>query len=241
MDQPADLPPADPPPANPRRLRARLGVAVVLVALVVGFFALGLNRLVGLEALRANQQSLAAVVAAYPLLAPLSYGLLYAGIAALSLPLNVPLALGAGALFGLWEGALVASFASATGATLALLSSRFLFRDAVQRRFGRRLADVEEGIRRDGVFYLLTLRLMPVVPYTVVNLLFGVTGISAWRFYWVSQVGMFPAALVYVNAGTQLNQVHGLSDILSSRLVMSLLLLAVLPLLARFIVARARA
>lgn len=218
----------------------RLVVFAGLIGLVGGFFALGLQDRLSLSALQANRAALAAVVAAHPVLAPLGYWLLYAGIAALSLPVNIPLSLGAGALFGLAEGILVVSFASATGATLAFLSSRFLFRAAVQRRFGRRLADVEAGIRRDGVFYLLTVRLVPAVPYTVTNLLFGLTAIPVVRFYWVSQLGMLPATAVYVNAGTQLDRLQGISGILTPQLMGSLVLLATLPLAARWLVARLR-
>ena len=122
------------------------------------------------------------------------------------------------------------------GATLSFLSSRFLFRDVVQRRFGDRLHDIEVGVARDGVFYLLSLRLAPVVPFTLINLLFGLTAIPMLRFYWVSQIGMLPATAVFVNAGTQLEKLTSVSGILSPALLISLLLLAVLPLAARFVV-----
>ena len=219
-----------------RRQLGRLLLVVVLAAIIGGFFALGLQDSVNLDALQANRARLQAWTDAHPVVAPVGYGLAYAAVAALTLPINIPLSLGAGALFGLAEGTVVVSFASACGATLSFLSSRFLFRDIVQRRFAGRLRDVEAGIARDGVFYLLSLRLVPAVPYTVINLLFGITAIPVWRFYWVSQLGMLPATMVYVNAGTRLDQLHGLSGILSPGLVVSLLLLAVLPLAARLAV-----
>jgi uncharacterized membrane protein YdjX (TVP38/TMEM64 family) len=219
---------------------SKLLLVAVLVALIGAFFGFGLQHRLNLAALQENRQWLLDLSTAHPVVAPLAYGALYTAIAALTLPVNVPLSLGAGALFGLVEGTLIVSFASALGASLSFLSSRFLFRDSVQRRFGGRLRDIEAGIERDGVFYLLSLRLAPVIPYTLINLLFGLTGISVFRFYWVSQLGMFPATAVFVNAGTQLEKLQSVSGILSPALLGSLLLLAVLPLAARFAVGAMR-
>lgn len=222
----------------------KLLLVAALAATIGGFFALGLQHSVSLQALKDNRERLAQAIDAHPLLAPLAYWSLYTAVAALTLPVNIPLSLGAGALFGLVEGTLIVSFASACGATLSFLSSRFLFADLVRRRLGGRLADVEAGIARDGVFYLLTLRLVPAVPYTLINLLFGLTSIPALRFYWVSQVGMLPATMVYVNAGTRIDRLDSVAGILSPALIVSLLALAVLPLAARWtvrVLRRARA
>lgn len=219
---------------------AKLLLLAALATLIGAFFILGLQRSISLQSLQTNREALLALVRAHPIAAPALYLLLYAGVTALTLPVNVPLSLGAGALFGLIEGSLIVSFASATGATLSALSSRFLFRDLVQRRFGKRLAEIEAGIAQDGVFYLLTLRLAPVVPYTLINLLFGITDFPMRRFYWVSQLGMFPATAVYVNAGTQLEHLTSLSGILSPGLILSLLLLAIVPLAAKFVADRLR-
>ncbi len=221
--------------------RGRLLLAAVLVVLVCGFFALGLHRDESLGALQAHRVWLLSVCKSHPVLAPVAYGLAYAGIAALTLPLNIPLSLGAGALFGLAEGVVLVSFASACGATLSFLSSRILFRDVVQARFGGRLRDVEAGIARNGVFYLLSLRLAPVVPYTMVNLLFGLTAIPVTRFYWVTQLGTLPATLIYVNAGTRLESLQSLSGIVSPGVLVSLLLLAGVPLVARVVATRVAA
>ncbi len=223
-----------------RRWAGKLLLVSVLAALVAAFFAFGLQDRVSLQSLQENRAHLVLVCSAHPFLAPLCYFAIYACVAALTLPVNIPLSLGAGALFGFVEGTAVVSFASALGATLSMLSSRFLFRDLVQQRFGARLKDIEAGIARDGVFYLLTLRLVPVVPYTVINLVFGLTAIPVLRFYWVGQLGMLPATAVYVNAGTQIEQLHGLSGILSPELIVSLLLLAVLPMVARYVVGMVR-
>ncbi len=219
---------------------SKLLLLALLVILIAAFFASGLRDRLDLQSLQENRRALIDLVQAHPVAAPLAYLLLYVAVAALTLPVNVPLSLGAGALFGLVEGTLIVSFASAIGATLSFLSSRFLFREAVQRRFGARLRDIEEGIARDGIFYLLSLRLAPVIPYTLINLLFGLTAIPVLRFYWVSQLGMLPATAVFVNAGTQLEYLQTVSGILSPGLIVSLLLLAVLPLAARVLVGALR-
>ncbi len=211
----------------------RLLLAAVLAAAIGGFFALGLQHEFTLAALQANRLALAVFCDANPILAPVAFFTAYIAMAGLTLPLNVPLALAAGALFGVAEGLLVVSFASAIGATISMLSSRFLLRDVVHARFGGRLAEVEAGFARDGLFYLLALRLAPVAPYTVVNLVVGLTTMSVWRFYVVTQIGTLPTLLVFVDAGRRLDEVQNLADILSAGLIAALLALAALPLLAR--------
>src|SRR2546430_7855244 len=140
------------------------------------------------------------------------------------------MSLAIGAVFGLLWGTLIVSFASSVGATLAFLSSRFLFREAVRNRFGGRLRAIDAGLEKEGAFYLFALRLVPAVPYIVVNLVMGVTPIRTWTFYWVGQIGMLPATIVYVNAGTQLATAKSLSGILSPRLIGPLLLTGHFPL-----------
>jgi uncharacterized membrane protein YdjX (TVP38/TMEM64 family) len=213
-------------------------LALALLGAVGGFVALGLQHEFTLDAIRAHRLALSGLCQAHPVLAPLAYFAIYVSVAALTLPLNVPLSVGAGALFGVAEGAVVVSFASAIGATLSMLSSRFLLRDMVNARFGRRLAEVEAGVARNGMFYLLALRLAPMVPYTVVNLLFGLTAISALRFYAVTQLGTLPTLLIFVNAGRRLDEVDSLRGVLSPGLLAALLLLATVPLLARAASAR---
>lgn len=159
----------------------------------------------------------------------------YVAITALSLPIAVWMTLGSGALFGFWGGLLLASFASTLGATLAFLAARYLLRDWVRERLGARAEKIDAGLKRDGAFYLFTLRLIPVVPFFAVNLLMGLAPISAARFYWVSQLGMLAGTAVFVNAGTQLSRIESLSGILSPRLLASFALLALLPWLARIV------
>jgi pyruvate/2-oxoglutarate dehydrogenase complex dihydrolipoamide dehydrogenase (E3) component/uncharacterized membrane protein YdjX (TVP38/TMEM64 family) len=157
----------------------------------------------------------------------------YVAVAALSLPLAVWMTLGAGALFGFWQGLLIVSFASSLGATLAFLAARYLLRDWVRERLGTRAAAIDDGMRRDGPFFLFSLRLIPVIPFFAVNLLMGLTSIPALVFYLVSQAGMLAGTATYVNAGTQLAKLDGLSGIVSPELLISFALLGLFPWIAR--------
>ena len=215
----------------------RLFVVGVIAALLVAFFAFDLGRFLTLDALKASQLTFAAWYAESPWLVAGSYFLIYIAVTALSLPGAVIMTLAGGALFGLWTGLLLVSFASSIGASLAFLASRFLLRDWVQSRFGGRLAAINAGMQKDGAFYLLTLRLVPVFPFFIINLVMGLTPIKTRTFYWVSQVGMLAGTAVYVNAGTQLAQLEGLSGILSPGLLGSFVLLGIFPLLAKKLVA----
>jgi pyruvate/2-oxoglutarate dehydrogenase complex dihydrolipoamide dehydrogenase (E3) component/uncharacterized membrane protein YdjX (TVP38/TMEM64 family) len=149
----------------------------------------------------------------------------------------VIITLAGGAIFGLWQGLLIVSFASTLGATLAFLASRFVLREWVEARFGQRLADINAGVDKEGAFYLFTLRLIPVVPFFLINLLIGLTRMKVWTYYWVSQIGMLAGTAVYVNAGTQLAQLDSVKGILSPALLGSFVLLGIFPLIARRIVA----
>ena len=219
----------------------KLGLAAVIVAAIAAFFAFGLQHYLTLEALKARQQELDAYRATHPLVLAGGFFVAYVIVTALSLPGALPLTLAAGAIFGLVEGTLLVSFASTMGATLAFLSSRLIFRDSVERRFGQRLKTINAGIEREGAFYLFALRLVPIFPFFVINLLMGLTSLSVLTFYWVSQLGMLAGTIVYVNAGTQLAQLQSLSGVLSPKLIGSFVLLGVFPLIARWIVGRVKA
>jgi pyruvate/2-oxoglutarate dehydrogenase complex dihydrolipoamide dehydrogenase (E3) component/uncharacterized membrane protein YdjX (TVP38/TMEM64 family) len=216
-------------------IRKILLLLVVLLG-IVAFFAFDLDRYFSLAFLKESQASLAALREQQPLQLALGYFLVYIAVTALSLPGATIVTLAGGAIFGLGWGLLIVSFASSIGATLAFLTARFLLRDSVQARFGQRLADMDKGIQRDGAFYLFTLRLIPVVPFFVINLLMGLTKMKAWTFYWVSQLGMLAGTAVYVNAGTQLGQLESLQGILSPGLLGSFVLLGLFPLIARKVV-----
>jgi pyruvate/2-oxoglutarate dehydrogenase complex dihydrolipoamide dehydrogenase (E3) component/uncharacterized membrane protein YdjX (TVP38/TMEM64 family) len=208
-------------------------LALLILAAIVLFAAFDLGRFFTLDFLKQTQGILASWQSNdAPLMAAAYFGL-YVAIAALSLPGATIITLAAGAIFGLAEGALLVSFASSVGAVLACASARFVLRDSVQRRVGNRLKAVNEGMARDGVFYLFTMRLVPVFPFFVVNLLMGLTRVRLTTFYWVSQLGMLPATIVYVNAGTQLAHIQRLADIASPRLLLSFTLLGIFPLIAR--------
>jgi len=215
----------------------RVALVVLIAALVVAFFAFDLDGYLTLGALKAGQATFAGWYQNAPWLVAGAYFVIYVVVTALSLPGAAVMTLAGGALFGLWTGTLLVSFASSIGATLAFLASRFLFRDWVQARYGKRLAAVNAGIAKDGAFYLFTLRLVPVFPFFLINLLMGLTPIKAQTFYWVSQLGMLAGTLVFVNAGTQLAQLDGLGGILSPELIGSFALLALFPWLARALVA----
>ena len=211
----------------------RWGVLAVLLLAVVAFFALGLGRYLSLEFIKAQQGQLETWRAANPLRAALTFFAVYIAVTALSLPGATLLTLAAGAIFGLGWGSLIASFAASIGATLAFLISRIVLRDWVQSRFGERLAAINEGMRKDGAFYLFTLRVVPLFPFFLINLAMGLTHIKLLTYYGVSQLGMLFGTVVYVNAGTQLARIDKLSDVASPGLLASLALLGVFPLLAK--------
>jgi len=221
-------------------LRKILLAAVIAVAVGL-FFAFDLGRYLSLDALKAQQAAIESFRAERPWLAAAIYFALYVAVTALSLPGAALMTLAGGAVFGLWWGTLIVSFASSAGATLAFLVSRFLLRDWVAGRFGERLAAIDAGIRREGAFYLFTLRLVPLFPFFVINLLFGLTAMKARSFYWVSQLGMLAGTVVYVNAGTQLARIESLAGIVSPALLGSFALLGVFPLMAKKAVDAVRA
>lgn len=210
---------------------------LLLAAIGVGlFFFYDLNQLLTLDGLKGSMAQFDQYKAQSPFLVIGGFFLLYILVTALSLPGAAILTLAAGALFGLAQGLLVASFASSIGATLAFLVSRYLLRDTIKKRFPERLAAIDTGVEKEGAFYLFTLRLVPVFPFFLINLLMGLTAIKSWTFYWVSQIGMLAGTFVFVNAGTQLAQIDSLSGILSLDLILSFALLGVFPLIAKSLI-----
>lgn len=204
-------------------------LAVALIALLQS----PVVDLLTLEGFKANREALQAQVEGHRWLAALAFFAAYVAAAAFSIPGAAVLTLAGGALFGLWQGLALVSFASTLGATLAFLASRYLLRDAMEARFGARLAPIQAGLAKDGLFYLATLRLMPIFPFWLINLLMGLTKIRLLPFALVSQLGMLPGTLIFVNAGTQLASVRSLGDILTTELLGSLLLLGVFPLVVQ--------
>jgi len=208
-------------------------VAGTVIGLVVLFFVYDLGQFLSLAYIKSRQEWLVNIYTSHTVLTIGAYMLVYIAVTALSLPGAAVMTLAGGALFGLVTGTVVISFASTIGATLAFLVSRFLLKNWVQDRFTDKLHAINQGIERDGAFYLFTLRLVPVFPFFIINLVMGLTPMRTLRFYLVSQVGMLPGTLVYVNAGTQLAQIDSLKGILSPGLLLSFALLGVFPLLAK--------
>ena len=211
----------------------RLITLLIIVALVASFFIFDLGQYLTLEYMKAKQAELEGFRQENPLGTAAVFFLVYVVVTALSLPGATVMTLAIGAIFGLLWGFVLVSFASTLGATLAFLVARFLLRDAVQDRFGDKLKPINDGVRKDGAFYLFGLRLVPIFPFFVINLVMGLTPIRTWTYAWVSQVGMLAGTLVFVNAGTQLGKLESLSGILSPNLIFSFVLLGVFPLIAK--------
>ena len=213
--------------------RGRLVLLAGVVILIALFFYFGLQDYLRLEFLQSQRAVAVEYYQANPWLAALAFMAIYIAVTGLSLPGAAILTLAAGAVFGLATGFLVVSFASTSGATLAFLLARHLFRDAVQNRFEKVLAPVNRGVAKEGAFYLFALRLVPAFPFFAINLAMGLTTIRVWTFYWVSQVGMLAGTVVFVNAGKELGQLESLAGILSPTLILSFVLLGVFPLIAK--------
>lgn len=214
---------------------ARIALAALFLIAIAAFFYFDGAKYLTLEALKAQRELLSGWVSQHFFLALLSFVAIYIAVTAVSLPGAAVLTLAGGALFGLLWGGIAVSFASSIGATLAFLASRFLLRDAIQAKFADRLKGIEAGVKKDGALYLLSLRLVPLVPFFVVNLLMGLTPIRTTTFYIVSQIGMLPGTLAFVFAGTQLAKITSLKSILSPSLLAAFAVIGVLPLVLKFL------
>jgi len=216
-------------------------VLLILIALIIGawvFFDLG--QYISFANLKQNQEVLQKMLQDNFLLVSIGFFVFYILVTALSLPGAAIMTLAAGAVFGFISGFLIVSFASSIGATLAFLVARFLLQDTIKNKFGDKMHTINQGIAREGAFYLFTLRLIPVIPFFVINLVFGLTRMKTWTFYWVSQLGMLAGTVVYINAGTQLASIESPKDILSAKIIASFVLLGLFPLIAKKIIDRIR-
>jgi uncharacterized membrane protein YdjX (TVP38/TMEM64 family) len=207
----------------------RLLIVAAVIALVVLFKVLGLGQYLTLDYLKASQDKFALLYADHRLAVIAAYMAIYITVTALSLPGAAVMTLAGGAMFGFWVGVIVVSFASTIGATLACFVARFLLRDWVQNKFGDKLSAINKGIENEGAFYLFSLRLVPIFPFFVINLAMGLTSLKLLTFYWVSQIGMFPGTIVFVNAGKELGKIESLSGILSPGLIISFIILGLFP------------
>lgn len=217
--------------------RKYLFLCALLGAFALAFWLLPPGTLT-LDSLRAHHQALLAQVQRAPVQSAALYFALYVLVSALSIPGAAVLTLLGGALFSLWQGTLLVSFASTLGATLSMLVSRYLLRDWVQRRFAEQMKTVNAGMNRDGAYYLFALRLMPLFPFFVVNLLAGLTRLGVRRYWWVSQLAMLPATIIFLNAGRELGKLTSLRDILSPGTIFAFTLLGLLPLVTRWLFSR---
>lgn len=215
----------------------KLILGLVLVAVVV-FLGIEFSQYLTLENAKAQQASLSHYIEQNLLYSALIYFVVYVVITAFSIPGAAVVTLLGAALFGFWFSLALVSFASTIGATLAFLSSRYLLRNWVQQRFSDKLNSINAGVKKDGSFYLFTLRLIPIFPFFLINLLMGLTPISTVRYYLVSQLGMLPGTAVYLNAGTQLAEIKTLAGIVSPTVLLSFALLGVFPFLAKWLLSK---
>jgi len=222
---------------NNRKIFQKIGIAGVIVLGIVVFRYFDLGHYVTLDYIKASQEKLQALYLENRLLVVATYMAIYIAVTAMSLPGAVVLTLAGGGLFGLVVGTVVVSFASTIGATLACLVSRFLLREWVQNKFGNKLVTVNNGIDNEGAFYLFSLRLVPIFPFFIINLLVGLTRMRLFTFFWVSQIGMLAGTIVYVNAGKELAKIDSLAGILSPGLLLSFVVLGFFPIAVKKILA----
>ena len=218
-------------------MTAKIFLATLLVALIAAFFVFDLLQYFNLAFLKEQKDALNEIYRANPALISAAYFLVYVAFTALALPAALILTLAGGAIFGFWQGLILVSFASTIGATVAFLLTRYLFHDAIQAKFGRRLETINRGIETEGALYVFGLRLVPLFPFFMVNSILALTKLKTLTYYWASQVGMLAGTAVYVNAGTQLADIQSTSDILSLKLILSFALLGVFPIIAKYALA----
>lgn len=220
-----------------RTIMKKIIIIAVILCVIIAFKVFGLDKYLTLSYIKESQARFETIYAENPVRVISTYAIIYVLVTSLSLPGAAVLTITGGALFGLLAGTVVVSFASTIGATLACIVSRFLLRDWVQSKFGERIKKVNDGVDQEGPFYLFTVRLMPVFPFWMVNILLGLTKMPLRTFYWVSQVGMLPGTVVYVNAGKELAQIESLRGILSPGLIISFVLLGIFPITTKKLIA----
>ena len=219
----------------------KLVIVGIIAVIILLFFALDIQQYLNLSYIKESRENFQALLADHPILVTGAFFIIYVGVTALSLPGAAVMTLAGGALFGFWAGVVLVSFASSIGATLACAVARYLFRDWTQNKLGTWYDKINAGIQKEGAFYLFTLRLIPAVPFFVINLGMALTEMRLWTFYWVSQVGMLAGTAVYINAGNQLGQIGKMGDILSPQVILSFVILGIFPLAIKKIVNLVRA
>lgn len=220
-------------------MNKKLILGLILLATII-FLGVNFGQYLTLENAKAQQQALNSFIDQNFVFAAATYFFAYIAITAFSIPGAAVVTLLGAALFGFWTSLLLVSFASTIGATIAFLSSRYLLREWVQSKFGNKLNAINQGVEKDGAFYLFSLRLIPVFPFFLINLLMGLTPMSVARFYLTSQIGMLPGTAVYLNAGTQLSTIDSLSGIVSPTVLASFALLGLFPIIAKWVMNKVR-
>lgn len=211
-------------------------IVILIIGLIAAFKVFGLGQYLSFSYLKESRDTLVSLYEERTALVIAAYFIIYVLTTSLSLPGASPLTIVGGAVMGFWVATLIVSFASTIGATLACFVSRFLLRDWVQNKFGDRIKKVNEGIEKEGVFYLFSLRLIPLFPFWMINLAMGLTKMPIVSYYWVSQIGMLPGTMVYVNAGKELGKIDSLKGILSPSLIISFALIGIFPLVVKKLV-----
>ena len=214
-------------------MKTKIIIAAIFVALVAAFFIFELDKVFTLDSLKSKREALNLFYQENTILMIAAFFVIYVIFAALSLPAAAFLTFAAGALFGLWVGVAIVSFASTIGATISFLFSRYLFHDAIQEKFGDKLEAVNNGIEKEGAFYVFGLRFMPFIPFFIINPLLGLTKLNVFTFYWASQLGMLAGTAVYVNFGTQIAEIDSLAGLFTLKLWASFILLGLFPLIAK--------
>ena len=215
----------------------KLFLAAAIIILVIVFWAFDLGRYFTLSCVKGSLDGFKAMYAEHRFMVILVYFAIYVLATSLSLPGAAVLTIAGGALFGFLTGTLIVSFASTIGATLACFVARFLLRDWVQGKFGDKIVKINEGVEKEGALYLFTLRLIPVFPFWIINLVMGLTRMRLWTFYWVSQLGMLAGTMVYINAGKELAKIDSLRGILSPGILISFALLGIFPIAVKRLLA----
>ncbi len=218
-------------------MKKKIIIVLAIVVLVALFKVFNVEDYLSLSYIKASQVKFETLYAENRATVIAGFMLIYIVVTSLSLPGGAVMGLAAGALFGLLTGTIAVSFASTVGATIACIVSRFILRDWIQTKFGHKLKTVNEGIQREGAFYLFTLRLIPVFPFWLINLIMGLTKMPLRKYYWVSQIGMLPGTLVFVNAGKELGKIESLSGIFSPGLILSFALLGLFPIATKKLLA----
>ena len=216
--------------------KTKIGLLILIILAVIAFFLFDIQQYAKLDYIKAEQQNIFEYYKQNVFFIMVLFVFLYILVTALSLPVATVLTLLGGALFEFSSGLIIVSFASTIGATLAFLMARFLAQDYVQKNYENQLSKINKKFESEGAFYLFALRLVPVFPFFIINVIMALMPIKTWTFYWISQLGMLPGTIVYVYAGTQLAQIETFSDITSSSMLIVFTLLGLFPLIAKNLV-----